>query len=880
MNEYSDRFPFLVRLEDYQKGNTMGSYLKNTKGYSMQSNTSNMNNNQTNALGGYGNGTNQNNNIGGFNNSNNNNGFGQSNGMNQNSSFGGFGQNNNNNGGGFGGFGQNNNTNNNGGGFGGFGQNNNNTGGGFGQNKPATGGFGGFGQNNNKNNNNTGGGFGGFGQNKPATGGFGGFGQNNNNNNNTGGSFGGFGQNNNNNNNNTGGGFGGFGQNNNNKPATGGFGSFGGFGQSNNNNGGGFGSFGQNNNNNGGQTTLTSTNGLMAGGFNVVTNKVKENPYNHLQKVTSKISTTSSLLSCQVSPSEQSPLQAPSSQISSCNHSFISTERLVATSSTQSESISPDLSTCCPPVTSKPFHIGVRYEKKVRVFSIQSTDTLSHFAQQVQNVLGLSHPPRFSYCNRLLSHDVSLSHCVPDGSVVTAFISPEEPKPTPQPSYTNHPPKLTKAHYTITPSIEELSKRMNFELTQVPNVVIEHPGIGKIEWQEPINLLGLDLDEVIEIEKNEAGSGYISVYENIDSESPAYPPVGTGINHPAVLTFYGVFPASGRVPEEFLKEKTKEIGGEFISYDEYTGNWSFKVPHFTRYGFDIDDEKEFLVDNETPVQKEIKNTELKRVHFDSVSDLFYISKQRRVFQHTSIPTPPPQLPLQSCVPVHVTCPSSRSAILSVLQQTSFPVSRKQTQSSGASFPVLFRGNTVYSVNDYSSISESSFFTTSSAGELDDCLEILRSFTVYVEEDPSAIPHIQICQNNLNSFLNQLLSYYCQANPGSQYKHLLVLLLQVLFVSEQDGRNGYVWKENEFSFDELTQEQQQLVFQKRRLFSRWLEEATKSLLWKDGVEMNSNSAFNEAIKYLLVHDINNACVCLKDAGYERLALQISQISMYL
>jgi hypothetical protein len=60
-------------------------------------------------------------------------------------------------------------------------------------------------------------------------------------------------------------------------------------------------------------------------------------------------------------------------------------------------------------------------------------------------------------------------------------------------------------------------------------------------------------------------------------------PVGTGINHQAVVTLYEIYPLKGENEQEmiaFLKLQSQKIDVEFISYTAESGSWKFRVKHF------------------------------------------------------------------------------------------------------------------------------------------------------------------------------------------------------------------------------------------------------------------------------------------------------------
>ena len=73
-----------------------------------------------------------------------------------------------------------------------------------------------------------------------------------------------------------------------------------------------------------------------------------------------------------------------------------------------------------------------------------------------------------------------------------------------------------------------------------------------------------------------------------------YPRPGTGLNHPAVLTFYNIRPKHLKDEGafiEFLKGEARKMDAEFVSYDKATAEWQIRVKHFSRYGLEVDDAK-------------------------------------------------------------------------------------------------------------------------------------------------------------------------------------------------------------------------------------------------------------------------------------------------
>ena len=75
-------------------------------------------------------------------------------------------------------------------------------------------------------------------------------------------------------------------------------------------------------------------------------------------------------------------------------------------------------------------------------------------------------------------------------------------------------PKLTKKGYKCIPSLVELSRKTKDELKNVEGFKIYNK-YGEVEFKEPVNLLGINLDEEIVIEKNVIDTGKELDYNSI-----------------------------------------------------------------------------------------------------------------------------------------------------------------------------------------------------------------------------------------------------------------------------------------------------------------------------------------------------------------------------
>jgi nuclear pore complex protein Nup98-Nup96 len=126
------------------------------------------------------------------------------------------------------------------------------------------------------------------------------------------------------------------------------------------------------------------------------------------------------------------------------------------------------------------------------------------------------------------------------------------------------------------------------DLSRVANFAVYRPNIGKIEWEGETDVRGLDLDAIVDIEKRG-----VEVYES-DEALRLKPPVGCGLNKPAVVTLYHILPAEGASAQKKAQFEGKLRGicerneSEFVDYEATSGQWTFRVQHFSKYGLDDD----------------------------------------------------------------------------------------------------------------------------------------------------------------------------------------------------------------------------------------------------------------------------------------------------
>ena len=178
----------------------------------------------------------------------------------------------------------------------------------------------------------------------------------------------------------------------------------------------------------------------------------------------------------------------------------------------------------------------------------------------------------------------------PKVSAAASLTPIEEPKvsaaasltPIEEPKVSTAAPLLTKPGYVISPSLAELQTMSEEELSRVEHVSICVEEVGKVEWEEPVDLRGLDLDKLVCIERVN-GCSQIEILQPEGEDDVVNMKEGEGINHKAKLSFYNVFPKATADKQkfiEFVKRKSESIGTHFVSYDVVTGVWVVRVEHF------------------------------------------------------------------------------------------------------------------------------------------------------------------------------------------------------------------------------------------------------------------------------------------------------------
>ncbi|QSZ30745.1 hypothetical protein DSL72_000303 [Monilinia vaccinii-corymbosi] len=164
--------------------------------------------------------------------------------------------------------------------------------------------------------------------------------------------------------------------------------------------------------------------------------------------------------------------------------------------------------------------------------------------------------------------------------------------------------------YWMSPSREEIEKMTRHQRQKISHFTVGREGFGRINFDTPVNLDGINLDDIfgriVSIETRRA-----EVYP--DNAPVQKPQLGGGLNVPSTITLYNSWPrnASKRGTDDIhLKKHIKKLQAvpdtEFVSYNNETGTWIFRVPHYTAYGLDYDDDDDDDDDDEEDDDMEVE----------------------------------------------------------------------------------------------------------------------------------------------------------------------------------------------------------------------------------------------------------------------------------
>ena len=172
-----------------------------------------------------------------------------------------------------------------------------------------------------------------------------------------------------------------------------------------------------------------------------------------------------------------------------------------------------------------------------------------------------------------------------------AIVHEEE---SPAPVRTKRSSATTEpGEYWMSPPIEEIRAMNRNQLKKVANFIVGRENVGSVSFKVPVDLTGINLDELFD-EVVVLTTRTATVYPQQGKK----PPVGKGLNVPALISLEHSFPrgglaTSGRKLERHIERLKNQISDTtFESYDKETGVWNFSVEHFTTYGLGEDDSED------------------------------------------------------------------------------------------------------------------------------------------------------------------------------------------------------------------------------------------------------------------------------------------------
>lgn len=171
-----------------------------------------------------------------------------------------------------------------------------------------------------------------------------------------------------------------------------------------------------------------------------------------------------------------------------------------------------------------------------------------------------------------------------------------------KPAKVNPKPDQEPGAYWMKPSRQEIAKMPREQKRAFKGYQVGRNGCGFITFDGTVDLEALNLDDVFD------HIVLLSIRSATVYPDPSTKPlVGKGLNVPSTIEIENSWPRSkgklisevgGRHYEQHIKRLKKMEGTEFINYDSARGIWKFKVPHYTTYGLDYEDEEDGMDQSE------------------------------------------------------------------------------------------------------------------------------------------------------------------------------------------------------------------------------------------------------------------------------------------
>ena len=187
------------------------------------------------------------------------------------------------------------------------------------------------------------------------------------------------------------------------------------------------------------------------------------------------------------------------------------------------------------------------------------------------------------------------------GNELAIVHEDESPESSSAPTTTRAPSQISQEDqqpgaYWMKPSAQEIQNMTQEQKRSVSNFSVGREGCGRVEFNLPVDLTLHPLEDICgKIVHIELRS--LTVYPDQSKK----PTLKKGLNVPSTLYLENSWPRqrdrktplhekSGPRFNKHVDRLRKVSGTEFVRYEKDTGTWVFKVPHFTTYGFDYDDD--------------------------------------------------------------------------------------------------------------------------------------------------------------------------------------------------------------------------------------------------------------------------------------------------
>lgn len=320
----------------------------------------------------------------------------------------------------------------------------------------------------------------------------------------------------------------------------------------------------------------------------------------------------------------------------------------------------------------------------------------------------------------------------------------------------------------------------------------------------------------------------------MDETDVHYPPAGTGLNHPAVLTFYHIIPPEGVSFEEFQKyvqDETARMGAKFRGLDKNGGIWEIEVPHFTRYGLGCGVKRSRGNDEIVETVRKVKPP-MKSMSRDRAREMAAVSASVQ------------KTPWVARSPLH-------ALLETILGETEVPRGWELEGTPG--WPAICAENALFCGSGENVAKPRPLEIVSFPAGIA-LLEVLRDHVTVVEEDETPL----VALMDASSASHALRSFIEVAETERDSFHMLLFeLIRALFAPISGDGNP-----DDFRL---------------RLLSRFAQRALSLSRPNFPPSSEADAPFAAALAALFRHDVTAACEELRNAGYDRLAVQVAQIS---